>query len=95
MLRIVNENKLGSHPVLVKPIGEHVNLDFPAPTKRKFPIENKTETPKFNAYRPKAYSQPNETANRDNSYNNNYHRSTTRLEPTVHESAVNNLIRPQ
>ena len=97
MLRIINDNKLGSHPVMIKPQGEHVELDFPAPKKRRFPIENKTETPKFNSCRPKAYIEPNPklTPNIDNSYSNNYHKSTTRLEPSVRESAINNLIRPQ
>ena len=94
MLKIVNENKLGSHPILVKAKLPHIELDFPAPSKRRFPIENKTATPKFNSYRPKAYSQSNETPNRDNNFNNNYHRSTTKMEPTIRESAVNNLIRP-
>ena len=94
MLRIVNESKLGSHPIMVKPQGPHIQLDFPAPTKRRFPIENPTVTPKFNSCRPPAYNK-NQTPNRDNNYSNNYHKSTTKLEPTVHESAVNNLIRPQ
>ena len=95
MLRIVNDNKLGSHPVMIKPREKHSELDFPAPTKRKFPIENPTVTPKFNSYKPKAYADYNLTPNKDNSYSNNYHRSTTRMEPTTHESAVGNLIRPQ
>ena len=97
MLRIVNDNKLGSHPVMIKPREKHSELDFPAPTKRKFLIENPTVTPKFNSCKPKAYIEPNPnlTPNKDNSYNNNFHRSTTRLEPTTHESAVGNLIRPQ
>ena len=96
MLAIVNDNKLGSHPVLVKPQGKHVELDFPTPVKRRFPIENPTETPKFNSCRPKAYIEPNKklTPNIDNSYSNNYHKSTTRLEPSVHESAINAMFRP-
>ncbi|MBR6906984.1 hypothetical protein IKN40_00280 [bacterium] len=96
MLTIVNENKLGSHPILVKPQGKHVELDFPAPIKRRFPIENPTVTPKFNSCKPKAYVEPNPklTPNKDNNYSNNYHKSTTRIEPTTHESAVNAFFRP-
>ena len=93
MLTIVNDNKLGSHPIMIKSKGKHLELDFPAPTKRRFPIENKTLTPKFNACKPKAYN-PKLTPNKDNSYSNNYHKSTTRLEPTTHESAVNTMFRP-
>ena len=96
MLKIVNESKLGSHAIMTKPHDKHVELDFPASSKRKFPIENPTETPRFNDYRPKAYIEPNKelTPNRDNSYSNNYHKSTTRMESSVHESAVNNMFRP-
>ena len=79
---------------MTKPQGKHVELDFPAPTKRKFPIENPTETPRFNSCKPKAYTNKELTPNRDNNYSNNYHKSTTRMEPSVHESAVNNMFRP-
>ena len=97
MLRIINENKLGSHPIMVKPQEKHTKLDFPAPTKRKFPIENPTETPKFSSCKPKLYVPPNPnlTPNKDNNYTNNYHKSTTRLEPTTHESAINEWFRPK
>ena len=95
MLTIVNENKLGSHPIMIKPKGEHLELDFPTHKIRRFPIENKTQTPKFNEYKPKAYNDKNLTPNIANGYSNNYHRTTTRMEPFVRESAVNNLIRPQ
>jgi len=94
MLTIVNENKLGSHPIMVKPKGNHVKLDFPAPIKRKFPIENPTETPKFNSCKVKLYN-PNLTPNIANGYSNNYHKSTTRMEPNYRESAINELIRPK
>ena len=95
MLTIVNDNKLGSHPVMFPTKNQPLRLDFPAPAKRKFPKDNPTETPKFNSYKPKAYNDKNITPNKDNGYNNNYHKSTTRMEPCVRESAVNNLIRPQ
>ena len=96
MLAIINDNKLGSHAIMTKPQGKHVNLDFPASTKRKFPIENPTVTPKFNSCKPKAYIEPNKklTPNIDNSYSNNYHKSTTRMEPCYRESAVNAMFRP-
>ena len=94
MLRVINDNKLGSHPIMVKPAGQYVNLDFPASTKRKFPKENPTETPKFNSCKVKLYSNKNLTPNIANGYSNNYHKSTTRMEPSVHESAVNNMFRP-
>lgn len=94
MLRVINESKLGSHPIMVKPVGPHIELDFPAPNKRKFPKESPTTTPKFNSCKPKAYN-PNLTPNIANGYSNNYHKSTTRLEPSVHESAVNEWFRPK
>ena len=95
MLRVVNESKLGSHAVMVKPVGPHIRLDFPAPSKRKFPIENPTETPKFNSCKVKLYSNKNLTPNIANGYSNNYHKSTTRMEPSTHESAVNEWFRPK
>ena len=96
MLRVINDNKLGSHPVMIPSNQKQSALDFPAHKVRKFPIENKTETPKFNSCKPKAYVEPNPklTPNIDNSYSNNYHKTTTRMEPSVHESAVNAMYRP-
>ena len=91
MLRVINDDKLGSRPVMVKPKEKKLELEFPSPNKRRFPIENPTETPKFNSCKPKAYN-PDITPNKDNSYSNNYHKSTTRTEPFVHESGINNLI---
>lgn len=92
MLKIVNDSKLGSRPVLIKTQGTTKKLDFPSPRKRTFPIENKTETPKFNQCKPRAYN-PKLTPDKWNSYSNNWHKSMTRMEPSNHESAVNNLIR--
>ena len=80
---------------MIKAHQKHIPLDFPAPTKRKFPKDNPTATPKFNSCKPKAYNDKELTPLKDNSYSNNYHKSTTRMEPCVRESAVNNLIRPQ
>ena len=97
MLRIVNDNKLGSHPVMTKPVEEKpFKLDYPSHAKRVFAKENPTETPKFNSCKPKLYVPPNPnlTPNKDNGYNNNYHKSTTRMDIITHESAINAMYRP-
>ena len=92
MLRVVNDSKLGSHPVMFKPQAKHINLDFPAHNKRRFPIECPTQTPKFNSCKPPQNTQL--TPNKDNSYSNNYNKSTRCIEPTTHELAINAMFRP-
>ena len=92
MLKVVNDNKIGSHVIMVPPHSKYVSLEWPAHNKRIFPKDNPTVTPKFNSCKPKAYNR-NMTPLKDNSYSNNYNRSTTMLEPHTKESCINNLIR--
>ena len=56
MLKVVNDNKIGSHVIMVPPHSKYVSLEWPAHNKRTFPKDNPTVTPTFNSCKPKAYN---------------------------------------
>ena len=90
MLRVVNDNKLGSHIVYERAKKPPFNLDFPAHKVKTFKIKV-PYVPKFN-YEPPAYN-PGEKPNINNSFTNNWQKITTKLEPTTDLSAFDNLFR--
>lgn len=83
MLKVVNDDALGSHPIISPTSKPHIQLDFPSPKKRLFPKEFKTETPKLNS-NPRSYALPNEKPSPKNGYSNSYPSSNTKL--TFHEA---------
>ncbi len=88
---IVNDNKLGSHPVFTKARDRAPRMTPPQPKRRLFPIEGKTETPNAKSYQPKAYNDGGPPSI-DNGYHNNYPISAAQLGIRTHEGTVNNLI---
>ncbi len=78
MLRIINDNALGSQPKIIPTTRPHIKLDTPAPTKRMFPKENITETLNFNKFN-RVYAMPNEKPTSQNNYTNSYPSSITKL----------------
>lgn len=78
MLRVINDSALGSKPEIVPTLKPHIDLDFPAPTKRLFPKEGKTKYPDFNEST-KAYAELGENPSPKNNYSNNNPSSTTKL----------------
>ena len=90
MLRIVNDNKLGCHVVYERAPKPPFQLDFPAHKVKTFKIKV-PYVPTFN-YEPPAYNQ-HEKPNPNNEYTNNWQKTTTKMEPTVHLSPVNDLFR--
>ena len=90
MLSIVNDNKLGSHVVYMRAPKPPFQLDFPAHKVKTFKIKVPS-VPQFN-YEPPAYNE-HEKPNPNNEYTNNWQKTTTKMEPTVHLSPVNDLFR--
>lgn len=82
MLKVINNNELGSQPKIIPTNNPHVKLDYPSNTKRLFPKENKTQYPNFNKC-PRVYSMKNEKPSKDNNYSNNFSSSMSKL--TFHE----------
>jgi hypothetical protein len=86
MLRNVNDNKLGSR-VIVVPIDREAILQETRiearPGKRKFFIENKTQTPDFNSSLDVIHSIY--TPNEDNKIYYPYQKSCMKLQETYHE----------
>ena len=98
-LVIVNDNKLGSRPVMVKTNNQHVQLSsaarsneraalFGAPKKRVFPAERKTVIDERDT-RPQLWSNKLHAVP-ENGYTNSYSSSTMNL--TTREGIVNNVI---
>ena len=76
-LQFVNDNKLGSHAVMV-PSSGHVELDMPGRRVRVFPHEGITEGFDEHEKQPKAYSE-GARPNSENGYSNPYGSSITGL----------------
>ena len=85
----------GDTTIVVPPQGGYVELPKVAPTKRTFPIEHKTETPRFNDMRVNPGVKINETPKRDNSYHNGYASSESVLDlQRGKEGTINNWFNP-
>ena len=84
----------GDSVIVIPPKGPYVNLPQVEPSKRTFPDEHKTVTPKFNAMRPNPGVKINETPKKDNSYQNGYPKSESILDVTYREGTVNNAFWP-
>ena len=84
---------LGDTVVMTQP-GPYVSLPSVEPTKRTFPIEHKTITPKFNDMRPNPGVKINETPKKDNSYQNGYPKTESILDVRYKEGTVNNWFYP-
>ena len=89
-IRYVNDNKLGCHVIYERTAKPAFTLDFPAHKVKVFNIKVPS-VPSFN-YEPIAYN-PGEKPSASNSYTNNYQKTTTKLEPTTHTSAIDDLFR--
>ena len=87
-LVIVNDNKLGSRPVMIKTNNQHVHLNYGAPKKRVFPAERKTVIDERDT-RPQLWSNKLHAVP-ENGYTNSYSSSTMNL--TTREGIVNNVI---
>lgn len=82
---------LGDSYIMVKPQGPYVELPRVEPSKRVYPKEHKTVTPKFNEMRPTpAPMRPNESPKIDNSYSNGYASSESKLDVGYNERGVIN-----
>ena len=90
MLRVVNDNKLGCHIIYERMTKPEFKLDFPAHKVKVFKIKT-PYVPSFKS-EPIAYN-PGEKPNPSNSYTNNWQKTTTKLEPTTHLSAINDPFR--
>ena len=89
-IRYTNDNKLGCHVVYVPRPKTPFQLDFPAHKVKTFKIKV-PDVPKFN-YEPPAYNEY-EKPGPQNTYTNNWQKTATKMEPTVHLSPVNDLFR--
>lgn len=85
----MNDNKLGSKPVMVKSNAPRVNLDYGAPRKRLFPHEGNTAVPELDT-KPQLWSSTIH-ATKENGYTNSYKSSATGV-VTTHEGILNNPI---
>jgi len=90
MLHAVNDNKLGSHIIYEPKVKPAFKLDFPAHKVKTFNIKV-PYVPDFKS-EPIAYN-PGEKPKASNEYSNNWQKTTTKLEPTTHLSAINDLFR--
>ena len=91
MLRVVNDNKLGSHAVMIKVPTPALRIDFPAPQVLRFK-DRHDYVPNFHKQAPLAYN-PGEKPKPSNSYTNNWQKTTTLTEPTTKESGIQNWFR--
>ena len=89
-IRYTNDNKLGCHVVYERTPKPPFNLDFPAHKVKVFKIKV-PDVPDF-TYEPICYN-PGEKSKASNEYSNNWQKTTTKLEPTTHLSAINDLFR--
>ena len=89
-IHYVNDNRLGCHVVYERTPKPPFNLDFPAHKVKVFNIKT-PYVPSFKS-EPIAYN-PGEKPNPSNSYTNNYQKTTTKLEPTIHLSAIDDPFR--
>ena len=85
-LTIINDNKLGSHPVMVRSNAPHVPLNYPSRNKRVFPVEGETVVPDLDT-KPSLVSTGH--ASRENGWTNNYMDSTRMV--TTREGTVNSV----
>ena len=91
MLRFVNDNLLGSHVIMERVPATPLRLDFPAHKVVRFKVRH-DYIPDFHKALPLAYN-PGEKPGPQNSYTNNWQKTTTMTEPTTRESALNNPLR--
>ena len=91
MLKVVNDNKLGSHVIIEHVAVPPLRLDFPAHKIVRFKDRN-DYVPDFHKASPLAYN-PGEKPGPQNSYTNNWQKTTTKTEPTTQESALQNWFR--
>ena len=92
MLRVVNDNKLGSHVIMERvPVINRPPINHPPHKVIRFKSRN-DYVPDFKGPEPLAYN-PGEKPGPQNSYTNNWQKTTTKMEPTVHLSPVNDLFR--
>ena len=90
MLRIVNDNRLGCHVIYERVQKPPLHIDHPAKSSIGFKIKTpyvpqfKNEPLGWNpGSKPKPYNQ----------YINNYQKTTTKNEPTTHQSPIDSLFR--
>ena len=89
-IHYVNDNKLGCHVVYERKPKPPFRLDFPARRVKVFNIKV-PYVPQFKS-EPIAYN-PGEKPKASNSYTNNYQKTATKMEPTVHLSALTDPFR--
>ena len=89
-IHYVNDNKLGCHVVYERTPKPEFKLDVPAHKVKVF----KVKTPYVPSFKsePIAYN-PGEKPSASNSYINNYQKTTTKNEPTTHQSPIDSLFR--
>ena len=90
-LQIVNDNKLGSHVVRVNVPIQPLKIDSPPHQTKQFKIKT-PYVPNFHRQAPLAYN-PGEKPGPNNSYTNNFMKTTTKTEPTTHQSPIDSLFR--
>ena len=91
MLKVVNDNKLGSHVVRVAVETQPLRLDF-APHQTKQFKDRHDYIPNFHKMAPLAYN-PGEKPKPSNQYSNNYVKTTTKDIPTTKESGIHQWFR--
>ena len=92
MLRVVNDNKLGSHVIMERVKVQRKPLDFPQRKVLKFKPRPDNNIPNPNKASPLAYN-PGEKPGPQNSYTNNWQKVESKTEPTTRESAINDWFR--
>ena len=90
MLRVVNDNRLGSHIVYERKAKPPLVLDHPA----KSSIGFKIRTPYVPSFKHEPLGwNPGSRPKSQNQYINNFQKTTTKNEPTTRQSPIDSLFR--
>ena len=89
-LRVVNDNRLGSHIVYERKYKPPFQLDFPARPIRSFKIRT-PYVPSFK-HEPLGWN-PGSRPKSQNQDINNFQKTTTKNEPTTRQSPIDSLFR--
>ena len=90
MLHIVNDNRLGSHVIYERKTKPPLHLDHPAKSTIGFKIKV-PYVPQFK-HEPLGWN-PGTQPKTNNQFINNYQKTTTKNEPSTHQSPIDSLFR--
>ena len=89
-IRYTNDNQLGCHVIYERTPKPAFQLDFPAHKVKTFKIKVPS-VPDF-SYEPPVYNE-HEKPGPQNSYTNNWQKTTTKMEPTVRLAPIDDPFR--